>query len=162
MTPVDARRLAVLLVTAALAAGCQQGDTAAVLRMDEMEQRYRPGLHTLMQQVQVRHAQLWFAGEAGNTELAEYQVHELEELIENIAELHPEYDDKPIARLLEELLAPALEDVELAVRGAQDFTTAFDGMTQQCNACHAATDRRAIVIQRPRTPPLDNLRYAPE
>jgi hypothetical protein len=162
MTPVDARRLALLLVAAATAAGCQQDDTASVLRMDEMEQRYRPGLHTLMQQVQVRHAQLWFAGEAGNTELAEYQVHELEELIENIAELHPEYDDMPIAQLLEQMLAPALEDVELAVRGAQDFATAFDRLTQQCNACHTATDRRALVIQRPRTPPLDNLRYAPE
>jgi hypothetical protein len=161
MTPVDARRLAVLFVTAALAAGCQQDDSA-VLRMDEMEQRYRPGLHTLMQQVQVRHAQLWFAGEAGNTALAEYQMHELEEIIENIAELHPEYDDMPIAQLLEQILAPALEHVDLAIRGAQDFATAFDRMTEQCNACHAATDRRAIVIQRPRTPPLDNLRYAPE
>jgi hypothetical protein len=162
MTPVDARRLALLLVTAATAAGCQKDDSAAVLRMDEMEQRYRPGLHTLMQQVQVRHAQLWFAGEAGNTALAEYQVHELEELLEDIAELHPEYDDMPIAQLLKQMLVPAVEHVDLAIRGAQDFATAFDRLTLQCNACHAATDRGAIVIQRPRTPPLDNLRYAPE
>jgi hypothetical protein len=130
--------------------------------MDEMEQRFRPGLHSLMQQVQVRHAQLWFAGEAGNTELAEYQVHELEELIEDIAELHPEYDDRPVAELLEQLLTPALEDVERAIRGEQEFAAAFDRLTRQCNDCHAATDRRAIVIQRPRTPPLDNLRYTPE
>jgi hypothetical protein len=162
MTLADARRLAVLLLATGVAAGCQQDDTATMRRVDEMEQRYRPGLHSLMQQVQVRHAQLWFAGEAGNTELAEYQVHELEELIEDIAELHPEYDGRPVAQLLGQMLTPALEDVELAVRGGQDFAAAFDRLTQQCNDCHVATDRRAIVIQRPRTPPLDNLRYAPD
>jgi hypothetical protein len=162
MIPADARRFTLLLVSAALTAGCQQDDTATVLRMDEMEQRYRPGLHSLMQQVQVRHAQLWFAGAAGNVALAEYQVHELEELIEDIAELHPEYDDKPVAQLLGQLLTPALEDVERAVRGEHDFAAAFDRLTQQCNACHAATDRSAIVMQRPRTPPLDNLRYEPD
>jgi hypothetical protein len=155
------------MATAMTAGGCQAGPertSSLEARMAEVEERFRPGLHSLMQQVQLRHAQLWFAGEAGNWELADYQAHELEELLEQIQELHPEYDGRSVAELLEQLLQPAVERVESAIdtRQPAEFAAAFDDMTTQCNACHAATDRRAIVIQRPTTRPLDNLRYEPQ
>jgi hypothetical protein len=162
------QRLATGIVVMAVvltAGGCQEraDDTSLDTRITEVEERFRPGLHSLMQQVQLRHAQLWFAGEAGNWELADYQVHELEELLEQIQALHPEYDDQPVAELLEQLL-PAVERVEGAIDARQpaEFAAAFDDMTTQCNACHTATDRSVIVIQRPTTRPLDNLRYEPQ
>jgi hypothetical protein len=69
-----------------------------------------------------------------------------------------------VAEMLEQLLQPAVERVESAIDARQpaEFAAAFDAMTMQCNACHTATDRRAIVIQRPTTRPLDNLRYEPQ
>jgi mono/diheme cytochrome c family protein len=124
---------------------------------------YTPGLHAMMLELQLRHATLWFAGEAANWELADYQIHELEGLLEEIARYHPTYRDHPIGELLQAMLEPAIEEMEDAVDAADAaaFTAGFDRLTAGCNACHAATERGMIVIQRPRTPPLDNLRFAP-
>jgi hypothetical protein len=41
------------------------------------------------------------------------------------------------------------------------FRVAYDELTTACNACHIASDRAAIVMQRPTSPPLTNLRYIP-
>ena len=137
-----------------------EGLQAVEARLNE---RFSPGLHTLMVELQHRHASLWFAGEAENWPLSDYFLHELEELVETIEEVHPEYDGIPVARLLGEMTAPALERLEEAVDGGDGaaFQTAFDQLTTGCNACHAASDRAALVVQRPTVPPVTNLRYAP-
>jgi cytochrome c553 len=47
---------------------------------------------------------------------------------------------------------------------AQDgakFDAAFDSLSAACTACHAASGHGFLVIQRPRTPILDNLRAEP-
>ena len=124
---------------------------------------FTPGLHSLMVELQHRHATLWFAGEAENWSLADYFLHELEELLEDIRDLHPEYDGVPVAELLAEMTLPAVDALEAAVDGmdARAFASAFDQLTVACNACHVASDRGALVIQRPTAPPLTNLRYIP-
>jgi hypothetical protein len=122
-----------------------------------------PGLHTMMVDLQYRHATVWFAGAAGNWPLADYHVHEIEELTAEIAEQHPTYDDMPIADLMSALLMPAVEALAAAVDTgeAAAFEAAYDRLTAQCNACHESTNRGVIVIQRPRTPPMDNVRFEP-
>jgi cytochrome c553 len=129
----------------------------------ELEARFTPGLHTLMVTLAHRHASLWFSGAEGNWGLADYMLHELEELIEEIEELHPVYDDIPVAELLSEMTIPAVERLEAAV-DAEDgaaFARAFDQLTTACNACHVASGRDYIRMVRPETPPLTNLRYRP-
>jgi hypothetical protein len=125
---------------------------------------FRPGLHTLMVELQHRHATLWFSGEAENWPLADYFLHELEELIEDIEELHPVYHGVPVAELLTEMTLPAVERMEEAVDASDRdaFVLAYDQLTVACNACHVASDRAAIVMQRPTAPPLTNLRYIPQ
>jgi hypothetical protein len=130
---------------------------------DDSQEGYRPGLHAMMLELQLRHANLWFAGAAGNWALADFQINELEGLLEEIAELHPTYHEHRVRDLLEAMLGPAVDEVEAAV-SAEDptaFAASFDRLTASCNACHAATDRGMIVIQRPQTPPRDNLRFEP-
>jgi len=128
-----------------------------------MEERFAPGLHSLMMELQHRHATLWFAGEAENWPLVDYFLHEMEELIEDIEEIHPVYREVPVAEMLAEMTVPAIELLEEAVeredRGA--FVAAYDRLTAACNACHVASDRDAVVMQRPTAPPLTNLRYLP-
>jgi hypothetical protein len=122
-----------------------------------------PGLHAMMHELGIRHASLWFSGDAANWELADYMVHELEEVVERIEEVHPTYNDVPVATMIREMTHPRIEEIEAAL-DAEDrtaFTTAFDALTQACNQCHAAAGRAAIVIQRPTAPPLTNLRYEP-
>jgi len=135
-------------------------DTAALeARIQELEERFTPGLHTLMGSVANRHAMLWFAGQAENWALVDYQIHEMEELIEEIEELHPVYDGIPVAQLLGEMTHPAMEALEaaLAARDRAAFTSSFDRLTQACNSCHVAADREVILVVRPSSPPITNL-----
>ena len=167
------RTLTTLLSASLLAVGsaaCESGVDQATLdaRVAELqadlEDRFTPGLHTLMVDLGVRHANLWFAGEAGNWPLADYMIHELEELVEEIEELHPTYREVRVAELLGEMTHPAIEAMEDAVDD-QDFTAfqrAYDDLTVACNACHIASDRAALVIQRPTAPISTNLRFTPE
>jgi len=130
---------------------------------EELVERFTPGLHTLMVDLGIRHASLWFAGDAENWPLADYMVHELEELVEDIEELHPVYREVQVAALLGEMTHPAVEALEDAVEEEDRaaFVEAYDRLTAACNACHTASDRAALVIQRPTAPPLTNLRFSP-
>lgn len=150
------------------AAGCVPaadgvGEGALEAAVAELEERFTPGLHTLMTQIQHRHANLWFAGEAANWPLADYMLHELEELVAEVEELHPVYEGVQVALLLGEVTHPAVEAMEGAVAGQdrEGFVRAFDALTAACNSCHLSSDRGSIVIQRPTTPPLTNLRFSP-
>jgi hypothetical protein len=139
------------------------GDAVTAEQISALEARLTPGLHTLMTELALRHASLWFAGDAANWELADHMAHEIEELADRIETSHPEYEDIPVASLFRQLARPAIEEVEAAVTAAdrQQFGAAFDRLTRSCNDCHAAAGKHALVIQRPTAPPLSNLRYAP-
>ena len=157
------RRSLFLLVVLSLAA-CQgqQADEAAL--EDRLSERFTPGLHSLMMELQHRHATLWFAGEAENWPLTDYFLHELEELVGDIEELHSIYDEVHIADLLGDVTVPAVEAMEEAVEAVDlaAFVAAYDQLTMACNGCHTPADKAAIVIQRPALPPLTNLRFVPE
>lgn len=129
----------------------------------ELVERFTPGLHTMMVDLGIRHASLWFAGDAENWALVDYIVHEMEELVEDMEELHPIYREVPVAELLGEMTHPAIEDLEDAAEAGdrEAFIEAYDRLTAACNACHTASDREALVIQRPTAPPLTNLRFRP-
>jgi hypothetical protein len=160
----------VSLLALSLVAACEAPETpqtaspeALTALEDRLAERFTPGLHSLMMELQHRHATLWFAGEAENWALADYYLHELEELIEDIEELHPEYRGVPVAELLGEMTLPAVEALEDAVDDGDlaGFRVAYDQLTTACNACHIASDRAALVMQRPTQAPLTNLRYIP-
>jgi hypothetical protein len=166
--PSPAPILVIALLFTALAA-CTEGPSSAdeAERLDEtvaeLVDRFTPGLHTLMVDLAMRHASLWFAGEARNWPLADYMVHELEELVEEIEDLHAVYRDIQVAELLREMTHPAVEALEEAVEeeDPEAFEDAYDALTTACNACHVASDRGAIMMQRPTAPPLTNIRFRP-
>lgn len=137
-------------------------DSAEALEA-RLEERFTPGLHTLMVTLGHRHASLWFSGDEANWRLADYMIHELEELVEEIETLHPVYDDIPVAEMLAEMTTPAIELIEaaLALEDRAQFVQAYDQLTVACNACHVASGRDFIVVVRPTSPPFTNLRYRP-
>ena len=49
----------------------------------ELENTYKPGFGDLMGSIQIRHDKLWFAGINQNWDLADFAVHELEEVFED-------------------------------------------------------------------------------
>lgn len=153
-----------LLAATGLLLACESAeDDVSAAGLREIEERLTPGLHTLMTELGMRHASVWFAGDGGNWELARYMVHEMEEVIETMEALHPEYDEVPVAVMLRQMTVPAVVDVEAAIEAGdrEAFRGAFDRLTTACNQCHQAADRSAIVIQRPAAPPIPSLRYEP-
>jgi hypothetical protein len=124
---------------------------------------YAPGLGEIMSLTQMRHLKLWFAGEAKNWDLADYELDELKEGFDDAIKYFPTHDDIPIADLVGSTVVPALPNLKRAIdaHDGAKFAAAFDKLTAACNACHQAAKHAFIVIQRPATSPYANQSFAP-
>jgi hypothetical protein len=124
-----------------------------------------PDLGDLMLQQQMRHAKLWFAGEAGNWKLAAYEAEELREGFDEIARLHPTHKDAPVPidQAIETIIQEPIDNLSKAIAKAdrKAFEEAFDTMTAGCNGCHDATNYGFSVLQRPKANPFPNQNFAP-
>lgn len=127
---------------------------------------YHPELGEQMLGLQIRHARLWFAGQAQNWMLAAFELQEIKEAFDAVVEQNPEHATFQPQRLADVLPAMTKAPV-LALRDAIDhgskaeFEKAYDGLSTACSQCHRAAGNDFLVIQRPTTPLLDNLRAAP-
>ena len=173
------RNFAFALVTALGLAACESsaGDSAglAALRKEIADLKARPAasppapgveLGQQMLELQIRHARQWQSGEAGNWMLTQFQLAELRETLSGVVKLNGEHaalQPKRLAEVLPAMMDPSIQQLQAAV-DAQDvgrFREAFDAVSAACSACHVVSDHGFLVIQRPQTPILDNLRSAP-
>ncbi|HWB90463.1 MAG TPA: hypothetical protein VG605_01370 [Puia sp.] len=120
----------------------------------KLDEAYRPGLGEFMSGIQVHHAKLWFAGTAGNWKLADFEVGEIKETLDDIEKYcadRPEVSSLPMIR-------PALDSISAAVGAGNGpaFRSAFVLLTGTCNNCHRATKHEFNVIKAPDTPPFTN------
>ncbi len=126
---------------------------------------YVPGLGELMTFQQMRHAKLGLAGEAGNWDLARYELGELQEGFANIARLHPTQKDSPVPidQAIETMLKDPLEKLgqAIAAKDRKAFRDTYGTLTEGCNACHQATNHGFNVVQRPTGNPFPNQSFAP-
>lgn len=145
------------------------GDEIAALKReiaDLKKSAYHPELGEQMLGIQIRHARLWFAGAAQNWTLAAFELQELKEAFDGVVEQNPEHATFQPERLADILPAMTKEPL-LKLRDAIDhgseaqFEKAYDGLSAACTGCHRAAGNDFLVIQRPSTPLLDNLRVAP-
>ena len=123
--------------------------------------QYVAGLGQIMAETQMRHAKLWFAGNAGNWGLAGYELGEIEEGFESVTKFHPVLNSIPIASLLDGITRKPLSRVRGAIesKDSQQFNDAFIELTDACNSCHTAANRKFIVITTPSASPVSNQRY---
>ena len=125
-----------------------------------------PELGQQMLELQIRHARLWQAGQAQNWLLTQFQLAELRESFSGVVEQngdHAALQPKRLADVLPAITNPALKQLQDAV-DAQDgkkFEAAYDALSQSCTTCHEASGHGFLVVQRPLTPVLDNLRVQP-
>ena len=118
---------------------------------------YQPGLGEIMALQQMRHIKLWFAGQAGNWPLADYEIGELNEGFENVhkllgGDIVEQHVGAPIAALQKAIDA----------KDRPAFVATFDKLSAGCNACHHALDHGFIAIQRPAALPYSNQVFAPQ
>jgi hypothetical protein len=106
-----------------------------------------------------RHSnKLWFAGSAGNWELAQFYAHELEESMEKIEHANVYEDGIAISPLIRNFGLKSVEQIEAAIekKDVTAFETSYDLLVANCNNCHYTVKHDFIKIQRPKIPALDN------
>lgn len=123
----------------------------------QLAQTYKPGLGEFMMGIQVHHAKIWFAGKNRNWDLANFEVGEIKETLEDVKKYctdRPEIKSLPI-------LYPALDSVSNAIKAKNllRFSSAFIFLTNSCNSCHQSTHHQFNVIKIPDTPPYTNQEY---
>lgn len=154
-----------IVVGSWLLVSCGQSgpDNAALqVQVDSLQRRisnsYTPGLGEFMSGVQVHHEKLWFAGSAQNWKLADFEIGEIRESLDDIQRFctdRPEIASIP-------MILPPMDSISKAV-AEQDllrFKAAFMLLTNTCNNCHRATKHAFNVIQIPTTPPFSNQVFA--
>jgi len=114
---------------------------------------------------QMRHAKLWFAGQAGNWPLASYELDELQEGLQDAATFHPTHKNAPlpIPALIDKIMTDPVKRLEKAVdaKDVVGFPQAFDAITEGCNACHRATNFGFNVVTRPTENGYSNQAFQP-
>lgn len=154
----------IVLVALVLIAGCGAGRQPISGGTSTPAEAFVPGLGELMSLQQMRHVKLWFAGQAENWALADYEVDELGEGFDDIVKYHPAHKDSPVAPrdAIPRMMMQPLTDLRTTIKqkDAQAFAQAFDALTKACNDCHQATNFGFNRVQRPASNPYPNQVFA--
>jgi len=153
MKPMFAALLSGLVFTAGLACAepsGKQGDGS----VDEAEGL--PRLGEMMVQQQMRHIKLWFAGDAGNWPLADYEIDQLKDGFDDVAKLLG-------GDLAQQHVGGGMSQLEKAIdaRDHDAFVSAFDQLSAGCNACHRTLGHAFIMIRRPVLLPYSDQNFSP-
>lgn len=143
-----------------LLAACRAKSDSSRLeaRIDSLQQQinnaYKPGFGEFMSGIQMHHAKLWFAGINSNWELADFEIGEIKESVDDLEKYEtsrPETKSLPV-------LMPALDSVSHAVelKDVTMFKRNYVLLTNTCNQCHRAVQFSFNEVQIPSTPPVSN------
>jgi len=136
------------------------------LRHGSEAEAYTPGLGEIMTLQQMRHTKLWFAGQAENWDLADYEIKELREGFDDVVKFHPTHEESPVAPkdAIPRIITVPVDDLQGAIikKDKKDFVEKYDALTKACNDCHQATDFGFNVVQRPAANPYPNQVFAPK
>jgi hypothetical protein len=138
----------------------QQTDQTKALqnRIDSLENKlvntYKPGFGEFMSAIQAHHAKLWFAGQNQNWKLADFEVHEIVEAIEDIQKFQTERKESQSIGMIN----PALDSVNNAIQQKNPalFKSSYTLLTNTCNNCHRAVDFEFNVVKIPENQPFSN------
>lgn len=145
---------------------CQQhnGNEAVMQnRIDSLESKlantYKPGFGEFMSYVQSHHAKLWYAGENKNWKLANFEMDEIRETIDDIKKYET---DRKETQLIS-MIYPALDSVTSAInlKNVTQFKSSFTQLTNTCNACHQAAKFEFNVVKVPTTQMFTNQDFKP-
>jgi hypothetical protein len=120
-----------------------------------------PGVGTIMSGVQLYFAKLYFADKGQNWELAQFELHEVEENMDRAVKLRPEEHGTNLADLNDGFKQTQLAALKSAAerRDWNAFQTAYSEAMGVCNGCHEETTRPFIVVTIPTAPPVPNQQW---
>ena len=119
-----------------------------------LKNTYRPGFGEFMSDIQVHHEKLWFAGQNQNWKLADFEINEIKESLDDINKYCTDRPERKSLGMIDE----PLQNIETAIQQKKValFKSDFIILTSTCNSCHQATSHGFNVIKIPTTPPFSN------
>ena len=121
--------------------------TSAVAQSDfppsQSAKQYAPRLVQTMSAAQLQHLKLWFAGNAGNWELAAFELRQLTDSLAEAAILYPGIPVSNVTTMQDPLLAIS---EAISARDGHRFAASMRHLTDGCNTCHISLERGFIAI----------------
>lgn len=114
-----------------------------------------------MYELSRRFSAIWFAGKAGNKPMVKYQVHEMEEVIEEIEKSAPTENGVDVAERLQDDVGSRLEALEESVGSDEDFEQTYRAIMGKCGTCHTQTNHGFIQPRIPEYNPYPNVKMEP-
>jgi hypothetical protein len=85
-------------------------------RVDSLEKKltdaYKPGFGEFMSGIQAHHTKLWFAGQNQNWKLADFEIHEIMESIEDIQKYETDRKETQLIGMIK----PAIDSINQAIK----------------------------------------------
>ncbi|HXC34100.1 MAG TPA: hypothetical protein VNZ56_16595 [Verrucomicrobiae bacterium] len=125
----------------------------------------KPGLGEIMGVIQQHHAKLYYAGTKSNWPLAQYELGEIQEGLDDAVKYYPHFQDvqAPLTELVPTMTKGSLAQVGTAIaqRNEKEFVKAFDSLCVSCSNCHQAANHPFVKIQTPTEAMFSNQKFAP-
>ena len=144
--------------------GSPETEMPPIPRKDDDSHEYgHEELAEYMMRLQWYANKLYFAAEAGNQPLAEFYLHEMEEVMEDVVKAG--IIDEGI-QVSEHMKAYGLSYAknflaEVRSEGLANFTGTYEGLIANCNSCHTVTEHSYIKIITPTVPVVSNQDFKP-
>lgn len=106
---------------------------------------------------------LHFAGKAENWALADFYLHEIDEVSETIIEEKVVDEGLRVGELMKAMLPSSIASVKEAIqsRDAAQFASSYEGLLSSCNACHTSAKHAFVKIVVPKQPTYQNQDFSP-
>ena len=140
----------------------QNGDNQIMQnQIDSLENKlnntYKPGFGEFMSSIQVHHNKLWFAGMNQNWKLADFEITEIKESLDDIKKYCTNRAETNSIPMMEQ----PLENVSKAIQQKNEtgFKNSYTILTSTCNSCHQTSQHEFNVITIPTKPPFSNQNF---
>jgi hypothetical protein len=154
-------------------AGCSQQSNvnpnaaleAKVADLQKTVDDLKPGLGEIMGVIQQHHAKLFYAGTKANWPLADYELGEIQESLDDAMKYYPTFKEVkvPLTQLIPTMTKASIAQVRTAIdqKNEKSFMEAFTALSGSCSNCHQAADHPFVKIQPPTTAEFSNQKFNP-
>jgi len=136
---------------------------AEIAQLKATVEDLKPGLGETMGVIQQHHAKLYYAGTKNNWPLADYELGEIQEGLDDAVKFNPTFKGAPVADLVPSLTKSSLAQVHDAIekKDRKAFLEAYNSLSSSCSNCHKAANHPFVQIQTPSDAQFSDQKFTP-
>jgi len=136
---------------------------AEIAQLKATVEDLKPGLGETMGVIQQHHAKLYYAGTKNNWPLADYELGEIQEGLDDAVKFNPTFKGAPVADLVPSLTKSSLAQVHDAIekKDRKAFIDAYNSLSSSCSNCHKAANHPFVQIQAPTDAQFSDQKFTP-